>query len=223
MMWLAPFGMAALVYTVLIHQSQADHLHFNDGTFSLAAPFWTVVARSAFRMMWLPGFLALGILAWTRDRGYVHLIALSLTWIIITLLPYSFLTYMPFVPSRHTYLASAGLAIIIAAALVSLAQRSPRSRHVAAGLAVVLVASQTAYVWTKKQAQFEERAAPTERLLEFLADVEEPVSIGGGCFPYSKDVAEWAVRIRLNREPRFIDDQDGSAKALSFCQEDQRN
>ena len=155
-----------------------------------------------------------------RARHYAQLAAMSFAWMILTLLPYCFLTYMPRVPSRHTYLAAAGLAIIIAASLLALADRSPRLRHAAIALAAAFVIAQTSYIWTKKQHQFEERAMPTERLIEYLAGVDEPVMLSP-CFPYSKEVARWAVRIRLNREAVFYRVADGDppdAQAVPFCE-----
>ena len=48
----------------------------------------------------------------------------ALIWIGITLLPFCFLTYMPRIPSRHTYLPSAGLSLVVAAAFLALEQRT---------------------------------------------------------------------------------------------------
>jgi hypothetical protein len=49
--------------------------------------------------------IAICYLAWQRPAAQ-RLLYGAATWIAITLLPYSFLTYMPQVPSRHVYLAS---------------------------------------------------------------------------------------------------------------------
>jgi nitrogen fixation-related uncharacterized protein len=72
------------------------------------------------------------------------------------LVPYSFLTYSTQIPSRQTYLAGAGLAMLAGVAAASLPGRR------AAAIAIVLVlATNVGYLWTKKRAQFEERAEPT--------------------------------------------------------------
>jgi len=55
-----------------------------------------------------------------------------LAWIAIGLLPYSFLTYSMQIPSRHTYLASAGLALLFGLAVARLEAR-PHSPGLAAG------------------------------------------------------------------------------------------
>ena len=50
---IAPFAAACIVYFLFAYQSRATHLHFNDGTFSLATPFWIVVTKSIARIMWV--------------------------------------------------------------------------------------------------------------------------------------------------------------------------
>jgi hypothetical protein len=70
---------------------------------------------------------------------------------------------MSFVPSRHTYFASAGLGLVIGAAFLALSDRGVKHARIASALAAILIAHHTAYIWTKKHGQFLERAAPTEK------------------------------------------------------------
>ena len=86
----------------------------------LSAPFWRTWLYSEFRLLWFWAFVAAVALTVWRAPGQGRLLAVASAWAGFTMLPYSFLTYMPFVPSRHTYLASAGVAFIVAAAFVRL-------------------------------------------------------------------------------------------------------
>ncbi len=196
MVRLIPFVVCAIGYFGLIFAGRATHLHFNDGgTFSLSAPFVSVLLQSAAGLFWFWGMAALTCLAAWGGRRWAPLVSIAALWSAITLLPYSFLTYMPIVPSRHTYWASVGLALVVAAALVELHSRSkPRyGNAVVAGLAIFLVAQQCSYLWTKKHAQFEDRAWPTEELRRLSAATGAPVYVK--CFPYDRTVAELALRI----------------------------
>ena len=86
--------------------------------------FPRVIAESFGRLLFVWGLLALVALAIFRAREYLRLTSLlDLSWIILSLIPYSFLTYLDRVPSRHTYLASAGLSLVVAAAMVCVWER----------------------------------------------------------------------------------------------------
>jgi hypothetical protein len=167
------------------------------------------------RLLWFWGLLALLALAAWGARKWRRLLNLAGLWIPITLLPYSFLTYVPRVPSRHTYLASAGLALIVAAGFLAFRERVEKSHRWAVALAAILiVVHNCGYLWTRKHAQYLERAAPTERLVEFARQREGPVYVH--CFPYAFVTAEYAVRLRLNEQvlPMPAEVEDPSAV---FC------
>lgn len=197
---MAPFVALAAAYTVAIFEARSGHLHFNDGTFSLSAPFWWTLANSTRRLLWFWGLLALVAVLWLRRRRFRFLLAATAAWIVVTFLPYSFLTYMPHVPSRHTYLASVGLSWLVAAGFLAVRNRLAAWRRWApAVLALLVLVHNCGYLWTRKQRQYRERAAPTEALVEFAARTERPVEVR--CFPYSPILAEWVLEMRLNRKP----------------------
>jgi hypothetical protein len=206
---LAPFTALTVLYVALIFAARSTHYFFHDGTFSLRAPFWVVLPVSIGRLLWVWGALAL--LAIALCRAGARIAAMAAIWIPITLLPYCFLTYMPRVPSRHTYLASAGLAVLVGFAFQLLRDRG----HVrtAAAVATIVVVSQCGYIWTKKQRQLMERAAPTERLLRMAR--------GGGpvlrirCFPYPPEVAQKALEVHALRGVRLI--FDAGTPSTDFC------
>jgi hypothetical protein len=201
--WLgiAPFVAISAVYFLLAWAARSSHLHFNDGTFSLFAPFWITLPNSLMRMLWIWGLLALAVLWWFRRRTSVWpVVAVSLLWAAITLGPYSFLTYMPRVPSRHTYLPSAGLALLVGAAgSVLAAEFWPRRRAVVAAIAALMVLHNVGYIWTRKQRQFRERARVTTELVELAKKTQGQIIVD--CFPHALTIAESAVELEA-KQPR---------------------
>ena len=193
---IAPFAALSVLYFLLAFGSRETHLHFNDGTFSLAAPFWIVVRNSVGRLLWVWGLLAIAALLFWRAWRWRTVLGIAAVWMIVTLLPYSFLTYMPRVPSRHTYFASVGLCFIVAAGLLELWRRAGARQKswVAVALGAVILTSEVAYIWTKKHEQFVRRAAPTEQLVSIVDRTFGPVYLK--CFPYDESVAILAVRYR---------------------------
>jgi hypothetical protein len=201
--WLAiaPFAGMAAVYFLLAWMARSNHLHFRDGTFSLAAPFWITLPNSLLRMLWIWGIAALGVLwRFRRSAPVTPIVGIALLWSVITLGPYSFLTYMTRVPSRHTYLASAGLALLVgAAASVLAAEFWPRRRAMLAALAAIVVVHNAGYLWTRKQQQFLERSRATTELVELARKTRGPIVVE--CFPYALDVAEGAIELEA-RQPK---------------------
>jgi len=193
-----PFVVLAFVYCLLIYAARSTHYHFRDaGTFSLRAPFWITLPWSVWRLFWVWGLLSVIACAAWRAPGQTKLLVTASAWIVVSFLPYSFLTYMPYVPSRHTYLASAGLALLVASGFWRFRERCKARPWVGWALLAVLITSQYAFLWFKKRAQYIERAAPTEELVAWAAKVDGPVYVK--CFPYSFEIAEAAIRLRLHK------------------------
>ena len=195
---LVPFATIAVAYFAMDYGARESHQHFHDGTFSLAAPFAETLARGMGRLLWVWGLVLLPMLFTRTGRPRRHVVVLGGVWMALTLLPYSFLTYMPRVPSRHTYLASVGTSIIVAAGLLTLRQ-SARQWHKAWLVPVVaslIVAHQCGYLWTVKHQQYSQRAQPTEDLIRVAGQTDG--EIHASCFPYSSIVADLALRLRLN-------------------------
>jgi hypothetical protein len=195
---LAPFVALSVLYFVSIFVGRSTHLNFNDGTFSLRAPFWIPLLNSSVRLFWPWGYVALaGVAVSGRlTRRFSWTMGL---WVAITLLPYSFLTYMPRVPSRHTYLSSVALALVLGAATLVACRVVLRRGVLARGLAVVLIGGcvvhNTAYLWTRKHRQFEERARATQDVLEALRSSDGVVEVT--CFPYTNEIAYLAAAVEM--------------------------
>jgi hypothetical protein len=193
----APFAALSAAYFASIYMARTGHLHFSDGTFTLTAPVVRTVAFSAARLFWFWGLLAIITLAALRTRERLRIVTLALTWIVIAFLPYSFITYMKFVPSRHTYFASAGLSLVVGAAFVAFAEREKARKWVVAAVAAIAILHNAGYVWTRKHRQYLERAAPVEAVVRAARASSGPVLIH--CFPFPLSAAVAAVIVTTGR------------------------
>jgi multisubunit Na+/H+ antiporter MnhB subunit len=213
---LAPHAILALLALASIAQSRSNSFRFHDGSFSLHAPFWLSWPHSFARLLWIWGWPALLVLFLSGDRRFRRSASAALAWIGIALVPYSFLTYSTAIPSRLVYLASAGLAL-----LVGLALAKYEGRRIAAALFALMLLHNTVYLWTKKRAQFVERAAPTDQLIRFAR--RTPGAIWVQCFPLPPIDAEEAVRLAAGRSPSDLVWSAGAARersAAAFCDTD---
>jgi hypothetical protein len=193
---LLPFaGLDALaVASVLIARSYS--FRFQDGSFSLHAPFWMTWPFNFGRLFWFWGLLSLiAILIW-RPAGYRPILAIAGTWAALSLLPYSFLTYSRRIPSRQLHLASVGLAIVVGFALLQVYERYwARRRVMVLALCALIVAQNVVYLWTKKRSQFLERAAPTDQLLSTLRASSGFIYVQ--CFPRPRVIPDAAAELML--------------------------
>ena len=96
---------------------------------------------------------------------------------------------MSSIASRDTYLASAGLALLIGAALSRLSKKIPRIAF-AAICAVILLAN-AEIIWVKKMSQFRETAEPTELLKTAARNAVGPITVE--CTPVPDIVVECAL------------------------------
>jgi hypothetical protein len=204
----------ATVYTAMILFPKGPQKHLHDGTFSLAASFWWTLPHSTLRMIWIWGLVALILLLRWRTGG--RLVAAGLLWVGIGLAPYSFLTYMDRVPSRHTYLASAGIAFVVGLALSQAYERWPR-RALAHALAVVVLIHNVGFLWWKKLPQYERRAEATERFLRRTAGVPSPIRIR--CAPFPWVVYRDAAVVLHGRSPDSVlpPDAEAPANVTDYC------
>ncbi len=215
---LLAIGGLTFYYAWAIFQSAALHQHLNDGTFSFHAPFWITLPTSLLRLLWPAGLAALPLVWFSRDAGVRRMAMGALGWMAVALGPYVFLTYQMRVPSRHTYLAAAGLALLLGLAVQSLAGLAiPRPRVAAAAACVLFAAGNVLNLWTRKLPQFERRAEATERFLRAARNLDEPIEIRRGPFPIW--VYQHAAAIALGRPPETVQPV-GSAPAHSFSYSD---
>ena len=214
LLWWLPFGALAAADQRLIFSGRAYSFRFHDGSFSLAAPFYITLPVSCARLLWPWGLLALLALFVLRAKQHRQVVRVAALWIVLSFLPYSFLTYMHRIPSRQTYLASLGLAWIVAAGFWALQSRLRLYRSaVIASVAAIVLASNIGYIWTKKRLQFADRAAPVEALVALAQRTNGPIYMRS--FPDPQIVYESAVRMRLDKPVLLIWDEASRNQAAA--------
>ena len=158
------------------------------GLYALSLHFFPVYLRTLVRLLsssvlWV-GLLLLVAWAARREQENGVMAAFSrmlheksaalffAAFLVLGIIPYSFLMYLDHVPRRNTYLASVGFAGIIGVLFSSLyaSSRSGALRGVWVVVLLTVVTTNIAYIWIKKEPQFIERAAPTRQLIRILKD-----------------------------------------------------
>ena len=187
---LIPFVAVSAVYVLFMWKTRVSAGARMDNRFVLSGTMWIWVAlNSLWRLLFPQGLLALGLLAWVRRRRDWIRIAFAFAWILLGIAPHSFLTYMPQLASRHTYLASGGLALLVGAAMVRL------SKHISTvafgAVCVTAVLLNVEIIWVKKMSQFRERGEPTELLKTAARAAAGPITVE--CTPVPDLVVESAL------------------------------
>jgi hypothetical protein len=249
--YLLPHALICVPYVLSIFMAGSRSLRFHNQSFVLSAPFWITWPASYGRMLWFWGGTAMiSMFVWGRnersetkieDRGsriedggaramrfsifnLQSSILVSVLWMGIGFIPYMFVDYMHRVPSRHTYLASAGLAWLMGAAIVAMKERYAKNYKWAPTIILLVILSHNvAYLWTKKRQHFLERAQPTERLLSLARSVNGPIYVK--CFPSNMGQlhAEAALELILNKPADTLIWSEEEARkrppAATFCYE----
>lgn len=220
MFFLSPFAILGIVYAILIFQTHDHSFRFQDRSFELSAPFWETWTKSFFALFWPWGWLAVIALFVWRKSG--RLLCLAALWVSISFVPYMFVDYMHRIPSRQTYLASAGLALIVGAAVVALRERiKPTRAWAAAVLLSIMLSHNVVYLWTRKHRQFLERAEPTEQLIAFARNNDGLIYVR--CFPRPPIIGDAAVEVMLGKPHGTLVWDENEARNLKpeniFCYE----
>ncbi|HEY6401113.1 MAG TPA: hypothetical protein VI479_06875 [Blastocatellia bacterium] len=151
-------------------------------------------------------------------------ILVSVLWMGIGFIPYMFVDYMHRIPSRQTYLASAGLGWLMGVAIIAMKERYAKNyKWAPVVILLVILTHNIAYLWTKKHRQYLERAEPTERLLSLARSVDGPIYVK--CFPSNLGQvhAEAALSLILNKPANTLIWNEEEARkrppAATFCYE----
>jgi hypothetical protein len=203
-----------------------------DGHYALSFRFITVYLRTVFRLLVQVLPLAAAWFFYRRQNlppnsPWKPQMAFFAALLLLSAAPYTFLTYLDHLPSRNTYFPSIGLAGFVGILFASLYSRLETRSHraVAVSLFSFLVIANSAYVWTKKEPQYRERAAPTRELIETLnaQDIRKvPVRVCG--FPLdSWTFTEAVTRFTRFKEDEVILDQDCKTGGELIVQWDQEN
>lgn len=187
------FGFGLLFLYQIQDNSLVSYGFYAFGSHALVV-FLKSLHSLAFPWLYL---LGLAVLKIGPDRPLPSMVG-PLAWIVAALLPYVFLTYMDHVPSRHEHLASMG----VAAALALLLRWIEKPRFTQFFL-IFFVLMNAGYILFKKDAQFEERAAPTARLVQELR-VVSPSNLLLVDFPLYPGIAKSTARTVPGWEPELI-------------------
>lgn len=191
---LVPYAVLSAVVALSILESRSQSFRFQDGSFSMSAPFWLTWPHNMLRLFWPWGLAALIAIFLWRPAAYRKLLTLGLCWAGLGLIPYSFLTYSRYIPSRQLHLASVGLALVAGYAFMELFHRYwQRRRAIVVAVCGLLLIHNVGYLWVKKRSQFLARAAPTEALIAFART--HPGLIYVQCFPRQQIIAESAIQL----------------------------
>ena len=196
-------------YVALWLSQSSKNFFVADGHYALGLHFVQVYARSIARLL-APALLLLAPLAFilyrrgpVAERELNSERAFSLiffgAFLVLSILPYSFLTYLDHIPSRNTYLPSAALAGLIGVLFAMLygELKTVGMKRASVAFLGVIVAGNVAYLWLKKDAQFRERSAPTRELLAAVNSLDaasingKPLQICG--FPLNSWIGERAI------------------------------
>ncbi len=204
--WLAllPLTAVTLIYTWLIFKAGPNHLHLRDGTFTFGWQAMGVLLNSYARLLWIWGIVSAVMIGLLRPRlaAIRQTVGFGLLWMVPALAPYCFLSYMGTVPSRHTYLANLGVALLIGVAGYSLHCRWGKTHAWIIGvLAVVVFLHNTGYIWLVKKPAFIVRAEYTEQLIDqAMHSADSPLRISNSTFPFSTELAHDAILIRTGQD-----------------------
>jgi hypothetical protein len=218
--WLVPHAALSVIAAWSIFRTRTFSFRFSDGSFSLHAPFWITWPVNYGHLFWFWGLgSVIAILVW-KPANAQRILTMAFAWVGLALIPYSFLTYSHRIPSRQMHLASIGLAIVVGMALKELADRFwEKRRAVVITVCLTMLIHNIAYLWTKKRAQFLERAAPTEQLLDLATVTPGPIYVK--CFPRPPLAAEAALELmfpgRTKRDLIWNAKEATARNAVTFC------
>jgi hypothetical protein len=217
---LIPTGLfAAIFFTTL-----SANFMITNRSYTLGPQAILVLLLSLHRLVW-PWLYIVLVLVWFKNwrkrefqgrtpnsctsefgvRPWNSRLPLYLGCVAVPMLPYMFIAYQRSLPSRQLYLASAVLMAVFALLLRPLEGTAPLRIFMSA-----FVAFNIGYLWIRKDAQFEERAAPTTQLIAALGRHQpQPALVLNFAYPYP-DIARaaalavpgWRPELILVDEPR---------------------
>jgi len=184
---LIPTAFFAAVFLLTL----SNNFMLTNRSYSFGPHALVVLGVSLHRLLW-PWFYIILLVGWLRTRKIPWpLLAASVGAILVTMLPYMFISYQSSLPSRQLYLASAVLMTMFASLLKPL-----RGTVLLKTVVVIFVAFNVGYLWLRKDAQFEERAAPTTQLIEALKQrAPQRTVIDNFAYPYPEIVTGAALAV----------------------------
>lgn len=190
--------LALATFAALFLYTAPGNFMIRDGTYTLGLHGGWVLVKSLHKLCFPWLYLAFIVAALRRWFPEISTVGPAFAWMVLALSPYVFLTYQNHVPSRHMYLASMGLVSLLA---IMISRWESKRWSLIFVLAFVLV--NISYLWFRKDAQFEERAAPTERLVEEMRRLPpQPVLVQS--FPLNPWFAKLSARVVPGWKPDLV-------------------
>src|SRR5256712_2562760 len=205
-----PLIVPILIFIAVFLWSLPANGMIQHGVYQIGPHAAFVVGRTL-HLLFRPSFYVLvGLLAAMRQWHSLGPLPKFVLWIVVPILPYSFLTYSPYIPSRQLYMSSMVVVSVLAYLI-----RECRQPRIQLALVIAFIAYNISYMWIRKDPEFESRAAPTTELLGLLKS-HQPAPILLERFPYAnygiaKDVSRVAPGwtrdlIHVNESPESCRD-----------------
>jgi hypothetical protein len=203
LLYLIPTAVFAVVF--LKTWSANTMIHYQFYAVSPHALLVLLITLHRLLWPWMYVFLALAMI-WGSMRLTAPGAATAVGLIVLPMLPYMFETYAKSLPSRQLYLAC----MVFMAIAAGLLQKVKMVELRAAAVAVFCLWN-VFYLWTTKDRQFMERAAPTTELLHVL-QTRPPQHIRVEGFPYPvTDIARDVSFLVPGWTPEMIEVDTGCA------------
>lgn len=205
----APFWLVTAVYVALMYAGPWPY-PFGETQSGLTPHFFGVYLRSLNRLLlFVYLFLLLGAgagLGALRTKLKEKPTLFFVGWLLVTIVPYSLILYEKQLSSRHRYIPSVATAALVGLlfALFWEHARTGGWRFGGVPLLVFCLMGNVVFTW-RKDAQYLDRAAPTEQLIAALdanrAGARRPWVVVVYDFPYAPVIGRGAVRFRAVAPP----------------------
>jgi hypothetical protein len=196
---LIPTGIFAAIFLATI----STNFMIANRSYTLGSHAIFVLLLSLHRLVW-PWLYIILILVWLTQRAEFFQktllrLPLYLACIVVPMLPYMFIAYQRSIPSRQLYLSSGVLMAVFALIL------KPLERSILLPIFMIaFVGFNIGYLWIRKDAQFEDRAAPTTQLIAALRQhTPQPTLVSNFAYPYP-DIARAAALAVPGWRPELI-------------------
>jgi hypothetical protein len=189
---MVPLLAPLVIFSAVFFWTWSGNSMIQHGVYA-AGPHALLVLGRSLHLLFRPSFyvlLVVSLLA-TRRWGTLQPLPKFVVWIMVPMVPYAFLTYSPYIPSRQVYMASMVMVSVMAYFI-----RQFKQFWIQLILVMAFLAYNVGYMWLRNDPQFENRAAPTTQLVTLLRSHQPaPILLEG--FPYpitaiAKEVSRFA-------------------------------
>jgi hypothetical protein len=209
-----PLAVISVGFIVLWLSQSERNFFVADGHYAIGMHFPRVYIRSVLSLVSsaLPFIAAVAFVSlWNRRSGTGELpkvfatanVLFFLSWIFLSMIPDSFLTYSKYIASRNTYFPSVALAGLVGILFTVLLDnaRNPRFKAAFALMLMAVLAFNGQYLWRKQDPHYVKRAAPTRELIAVLNSTDFDDKTLHVCgFPLHESIGSAAVA-ELTRLP----------------------